>query len=52
MITKSIISIITDIINGAFYVFGTRLIKLKGLYSRNQLTLERTFLNIEEIGTE
>jgi len=50
---RSIIAVITDIKDEEFYELGTKLGKLKALYTRNQFTLcKENFLSIEEVGTE
>jgi len=50
---RSIIAIITDIKHGEFYELGTKLGKLKVLYTRNQSTLcTDNCLSIEEVGME
>jgi hypothetical protein len=50
---KSIIAVITDIKDEEFYELGTKLGKLKALYTRNQFTLcKESFLSIEEVGKE
>jgi hypothetical protein len=50
---KSIMAVITDIKDEEFYELGTKLGKLKALYTRNQFTLcKETFLSIEEVGKE
>jgi len=50
---RSIIAVITDIKDEEFYELGTKLGKLKALYTRNQLTsCKENFLSIEEVGTE
>jgi len=48
---KSIIAVIAVIKDEVFYELGTRLGKLKALYTRNQFTLcKEHFLSIEEVG--
>jgi hypothetical protein len=48
---RSIIAVITDIKDEEFYELGTKLGKLKALYTRNQFTLcKENFLSIEEVG--
>jgi hypothetical protein len=50
---KSIIAVITDIKDEEFYERGTKLGKLKALYTRNQFTLcKENFLITEEVGKE
>ena len=50
---RSVIAVITDIKDEQFYELGTKLGKLKALYTRNQFTLcKENFLTIEEVGTE
>jgi hypothetical protein len=50
---KSIITVITNIKYEEFYEVGTKLGKLKALYTRNQFTLcKEFFLSIEEVGAE
>ena len=50
---RSIIAVITDIKDKESYELGTKLGKLKALYTRNQFTLcKENFLSIEEVGTE
>jgi len=50
---RSITAIITDIKDEEFYELGTKLGKLKALYTRNQFTLYKdNFLGIKEVGTE
>ena len=50
---RSIIAVITDIKDEEFYELGTKLGKLKALYTRNQFTLcKENILSIEEYGTE
>ena len=50
---RSIIAVITDIKDEEFYELGTKLGKLKALYTRNQCTLcKGNVLSIEEVGTE
>jgi hypothetical protein len=50
---ESIIAVITDIKDEEFYELGTKLDKLKALYTRNQFTLcKENFLSIEEVGKE
>jgi hypothetical protein len=50
---RSIIAFITDIKDEEFYELGTKLGKLKALYTRNQFTLcKEIFLSIEEVGME
>jgi len=50
---RSIIAVITDIKDEEFYELGTKLGKLKALYTRNQFTLcKDNFLSIEEVSTE
>jgi polyphosphate kinase len=50
---RSIIAVITDIKDKEFYKLGTKLGKLKALYTGNQFTLYKEhFLSTEEVGTE
>jgi hypothetical protein len=50
---RSIIAVITDIKDEEFYELGTKLGKLKGLYTRNQFTLcKENVLSIEEVCAE
>ena len=50
---RSIIAIITDVKDKEFYELGTKLGKLKALYTRNQFTIWKdNFLSIEEVGME
>jgi hypothetical protein len=48
---RSMIAVITDIKNKEFYEPGTKLGKLKALYTRNQFTLcKENFLSTKEVG--
>ena len=50
---RSILTVITDIKDEEIYELGTKLGKLKSLYTRNQFTLcKEHFLSIEVVGTE
>jgi hypothetical protein len=50
---KSIIAVITDINDEEFYELGSKLGKLKALYTRNQFNLRKeNFLSIEKVGNE
>jgi hypothetical protein len=50
---KSIIAFITDIKDEEFYELGTKLGKLKALYTRHQFTwCKENLLSIEEVGKE
>jgi hypothetical protein len=50
---KSVIAVITDIKGEEFYELGTKLGKLKALYTRNQFILcKENFLSIEEVAKE
>jgi hypothetical protein len=50
---RSIIAVITDIKDEEFYELGTKLGKIKALYTRNQFTLfKENLLSIKEVGTE
>jgi hypothetical protein len=50
---KSIIAVFLDITDEEFYEPGTKLGKLKALYTRNQFTLcKEHFLSMEEVGKE
>jgi hypothetical protein len=50
---KSTISVSTDIKDEEFYELGTKLGKLKALYTRNQYALcKENFLSTEEVGKE
>ena len=48
---RLIIAVITDVKDEEFYESGTKLGKLKALYTRNQFTLcKEKFLSIEAVG--
>jgi hypothetical protein len=50
---KSKLAVFTDIKEEVFYEFGTRLGKLKAMYTRNQYTLcKENFLIVEEVEKE
>jgi hypothetical protein len=50
---RSIIAVITDIKDEEFYELGTKLGKLKALYTRNQfISSKENFLSNEVVGTE